>query len=195
MALIVCKKKQYFRPLILTVACCLLMACAGSQKSLYRHRVEPNPYIKTLFLTGNDSIGCNVSYKRVKDYYRFNILSTKDTVSLYINNKYIGSNLDTVDIKIVESVDSSTIAVYPNASWVHIGCATALLSDKKHTKGCFVKSTSPVSIEVYLIVDFMIDNVNPSYLDFEEFKEEKNRVKEITDSLRMELFKKLNINY
>jgi len=194
MALIVYKK--YFKPLILTVACCLLMACANSQKHLCRHRIEPNPFIKTMFFSENDTIVCDVSYKRVKDYYCFNILSTKDTVNLYINNKYIGSNLDTVDIKIVKSVDSSTIAVFPNASWGRLGYAKILFSDLKHTKGCFVKSTTPVSINVHLIVDFTIDNINPSYLEFEEFKEEeKSRVKEITDSLRMELFKKLNINY
>lgn len=166
------------------------MACAGSQKNLCRHRVEPKPCIKTLFLTENDTIGCNVSYKRVKDYYCFNILSTKDTVHLYIHNKYIGSNLDTVDIRIVKNADSSTIAVYPNASWVHIGYITCLVSDKKHDKDCFVKSTSQVSISVDLIVDVMIDNVNPSYLE-----EEKSRVDQIIDSLRTELFKKLNIEY
>ena len=184
------QKKQYFQSLILTVICCLLMACAGLQKNHRNRRIEPKPYIKALFLTENDTVGCEVSYMLVNDFYCFNILSTKDTVGLYINNKYIGSNLDTVDIKVVKSVDSSTIAVYPNASWARIGSATFLSSDKKHNKDCFVKSTTPVAIEVNLIVDIMIDNVNPSYLE-----EEKNRVEEVTDSLKKELFKKLNINY
>ena len=189
--------------LLLCVFVFLLGSCVSTNKTINNHRIEPQPFVTSLWIIGGlpsslDSyhgfLGFNVSdtsshktfYTIENDHYTFHIFSSKDSAEIIIHKQYIGNNLDTVRILIFNTCDTSTINVYPNASWVRLGHIRTLVSDSQHSKGCFVKSTTPVSVIVDLIVNPMIDNVNPSYLE-----EEKNHIELYIDSLRDKVLKQL----
>lgn len=201
-------KKYYLKEHGLKVICTVLSlfvieSCVNTNMICKNQRLEPHPFISTIWISKSplSSFGKTVKYEGVKvhdtllhntvctigdDHYVFHIFSTKDTAEIFIHKKYIGSNLDTVRILIRNTKDSSTINIYPDASWVRLGQIRTLVSDSQKSEDCYVKSTLPVSVSIDLIVNPLIENSNPSYKE-----DERSRMELYSDSLRVEILKRL----
>lgn len=180
------------KTILIVLAFLAVTSCMCIHGARKPHRIEPNPVITTNWsqkkykglgdryqddYMSRDTINCVTTCIVEKDYYRFYVYSTSDTVEILVHKMYIGNNVDTISIHIDKAADSSEIGVHPDCSWVRLGCTKQLLGGF-YSDYCEVYSTSPVFVNVHLIVNPMVDNVNPSYR-----KLLKSRVEIISDSI------------
>ncbi len=102
------------------------------------------------------TIKCDVECFLDNDMYQFFVVSKSDTVFFSISKYYIGTNVDSINIMLEWSTDSSSIYVLPDCGWV--------MHKKMFVRGtplkdyCHITSTQPVHVAIFVLVDVMKDN-------------------------------------
>lgn len=182
--------KQTYKALVL-----LSFISCTSHIGITDGRIEPNPFIGVVwsqsqykynrgryynvFEDSGDTLGCTMYISHEKNYYIFNIYSKIDTVMLRVHNSYIGTNVDSINIMLDMSFDTSDVVVYPNQSWAFHG--KMLGGDKPISNLCQIQSTIPIHARVFMIVDVFKENYNPPYKT--EFNYQQQRIKKGLDSI------------
>ena len=177
--------------------CFILITCIGIHVSHKASRIEPNLIITTNWspkqykdiggrseydYINRETIDCITTNSIDEDFYKFLIFSIDDTVLISVHNSYIGSNVDSIHIFIDGAAESSLIAVHPDCSWVRLGCIRILMGGIMISDNCEVKSTTPVHVNVHIVINPMVENVNKSWKDYV-----KKRTDVIFDSISMKL--------
>lgn len=164
----------------LIIACLVLTSCISICGTHIKRRIEPKPVIITSWsqdyfnnvrcyedFFDRETVDCQTICIVEKDFYIFNVYTKTDTIKIHIHNSYVGSNVDSIYIFIDRTIDTSEIIVHPDCSWIRLGDVKALIGDLR-TFNCEVSTNYPVFVNVYLIVNPMIDNVNPSWRDYDK---------------------------
>ena len=120
-----------------------------------KHEKNPLKYYERE-IPSEKTINCDVECHLDNDMYQFLVVSKTDTVSFSISKYYIGTNIDSINIVITESIDTSSIYVFPYCSWA--------MHERWFVKGtplkdyCHIASTCPVHVAIFVLVDVMKDN-------------------------------------
>lgn len=118
-----------------------------------------------------DELQCVFRSSLHKGAVQYIVISGNDTVEFEISQTYIQTNTDSINILINWATDTSSIYVMPNSAWAfnkRIMVKGGIMNDY-----CSIKTTRPVHVAVYIIVDFMDENKNKSIYDLIE--DEKKR--------------------
>lgn len=118
-----------------------------------------------------DELQCFYRSTIHKDVVQYIVTHGIDTVEFEISQAYIQTNTDSVNIIINWAAGTSSIYVMPNSGWgfnKRIMAKGGIMNDY-----CSIRSTRPVHVAVYIIVDFMEKNKNKSI--FELIEDEKKK--------------------
>lgn len=99
---------------------------------------------------------CNSS----KDMYNCTITTDVDTIKFGFSKAYIPTNADSVTIKINKVADTSRISIIPGCSWHKHHGGLLFVKGSHMNEYCHIYSTTPVAVEVYIIVDYNKKNKN-----------------------------------
>ena len=186
------KKYRVLRSVIVVAMGTLLTACTHqfiTQMPLLRHHSTivwedrqfnkyPFRYYLGEYYTPSKHIDCQYRCRSTKSMYRYVVISAMDTIEFEFSKAYIPTNTDSINIIINWATDSSCINMMSSSMW-----RGGILSAYAGSMYCSIKSTKPVFVEVYVVVNTMRKNKNKTIYELIE-EDRRNKIDSLVRNIR-----------
>ena len=145
-----------------------------------RHSAPPLKYYLGETVS-RETLDCNITYSIDGDLYVFQVTTDKDTATITISRYYVGTDVDSVNVMINPGIDTSSVSVIHNCSWILQG-RWFCRGSRPMSDFCHVSSTKPIHVAVFVLTDWQKHNVNKTIYEFLQ-EEQVRRLDAIIQSM------------
>ena len=128
-----------------------------------------------------NTIDCNITYSIIGDKYVFQATTAKDTANISISRYYVGTNVDSINLMINPGIDSSSVSVIYNCSWLHQR-KWFCRGSRPQGDFCQITSTNPVHVAIFVLIDWRKNNVGKGIREFIQ-EEDVRRLDSVIQSM------------